>query len=211
MSLSVVGTVGKGTHSISVDLNVQAGEVVGIVGNNGVGKSTLVETIAGIVPLLSGSLSMNEAIWDNASQKVWVSPEKRQCAVVFQDLRLFPHMSVMQNVTFGLRARGVKKESARSIALEFLEKLGAGHLADRKTAQLSGGEGQRVALARALAGNPEVLLLDEPLSAIDADSREQLRLVLGNVLKGFPGVALLVSHDPADVESLASRSIRLGP
>ena len=210
MSLSVVGTVGKGTHSISVDLNVQAGEVVGIVGNNGVGKSTLVETIAGIVPLLSGSLSMNEAIWDDASQKVWVSPEKRQCAVVFQDLRLFPHMSVMQNVTFGLRARGVKKEKARSIALEFLEKLGAGHLADRKTAQLSGGEGQRVALARALAGNPEVLLLDEPLSAIDADSREQVRLVLGNVLKGFPGVALLVSHDPADVESLASRTITLG-
>ena len=209
MSLSVVGTVGKGTHSISVDLNVEAGEVVGIVGNNGVGKSTLVETIAGIVPLLSGSLSFNESKWDDASRKVWVSAEQRRCAVVFQDLRLFPHMSVLQNVSFGLRARGAKKDEARSIAIESLEKVGAGHLAERRTAQLSGGEGQRVALARALACHPQVLLLDEPLSAIDADSKDPLRLVLATVLQDFPGVALLVSHDPTDIDSLATRTVSL--
>ncbi len=209
MSLSVIGTIGKGTHAIAVDLTVDAGEVVGIVGHNGAGKTTLVETIVGIVPLLSGSLSLNEVTWDDASQKVWVSPEQRRCAVVFQDLRLFPRMSVLQNVMFGLRTRGISKGEATELAQQKLGLVGASHLVSRKASGLSGGEAQRVALARAIATNPDVLLLDEPLSAIDAASREDLRGVLSAILNDFSGIAVLVSHDPHDVASLATHTVAL--
>jgi ABC-type sulfate/molybdate transport systems ATPase subunit len=119
-------------------------------------------------------------------------------------------MSVLQNVMFGLRSRGATKIDATSASLEKLHVVGAKHLVDRKASELSGGEAQRVALARAIATNPSVLLLDEPLSAIDAASKEPLREVLATVLQEFKGIALLVSHDPEDVASLASRSIRLG-
>ncbi len=210
MSLSVVGHIGKGTHTIPIDVTVEAGEVLGIAGRNGVGKTTLMETIAGIVPLLSGSLSFDGVTWDDASQKVWKSPEQRRCAVVFQDLRLFPHMSVLQNVMFGLRSRGISKNEAQSTARMKLDLVSAEHLVHRKAMGLSGGEAQRVALARAIAAEPDVLLLDEPLSAIDAGSREQLRSVLADVLSAFPGVALLVSHDAKDLTSLATRTLTLG-
>ena len=209
MSLNVKAIVGKGSSSIKVDLEIVPGEVVGIVGSNGIGKTTLVETIAGIIPVRSGEVCCDGVMWDSPRENVWVPPEKRHCAVAFQDTRLFPHMTAMQNVTFGLRARRVSKDEAQHIAHEFLEKVGVGHLAERRTAQLSGGEAQRVALARALAGNPKVLLLDEPLSAIDADSKDQLRLVLSDAFRDFSGIALLVSHDPADVEFLATRTVTL--
>ncbi len=210
MTLTVSGRIGKGSYSMPVDFSAMDGEVVGVVGRNGVGKTTLIETIAGIIPMISGSISLNELGWDKASQKQWVTPEERRCAVVFQDLRLFPHMSVLQNVMFGLRARGVAKSDATRVSLEKLHVVGAEHLAARKASVLSGGEAQRVALARAIATNPSVLLLDEPLSAIDAPSKEPLREVLAAVLQEFEGIALLVSHDPADVSTLASRSITLG-
>ena len=210
VTLFINAIVGKGTSSIEIDLEMAPGEVVGIIGSNGVGKTTLVETIAGIIPVRSGTIRFGDVMWDSPAEKVWVSPEERHCAVAFQDTRLFPHMTVMQNVMFGLRSRGVTKDNAQLIAKECLEKVGVLHLSVRKSAGLSGGEAQRVALARALAGDPKVLLLDEPLSAIDADSKDQLRSVLSEVLQGFPGVALLVSHEPADVESLATRTVTLG-
>ena len=210
MTLTVSGSIGKGSYSMPVDFSATAGEVVGVVGRNGVGKTTLIETIAGIIPMVSGSISLNEVVWDDASHKRWVTPETRHCAVVFQDLRLFPHMSVLQNVMFGLRARGVGKSDATRVSLEKLQVVGAEHLVDRKASVLSGGEAQRVALARAIANKPSVLLLDEPLSAIDAVSKEPLRGVLANVLSAYEGVTLLVTHDSEDVASLASRSIQLG-
>ena len=210
MTLTVSGSIGKGSYSMAVDFSAMAGEVVGVVGRNGVGKTTLIETIAGIIPMVSGSISLNEVVWDDASHKRWVTPETRHCAVVFQDLRLFPHMSVLQNVMFGLRARGVGKSDATRVSLEKLQVVGAEHLVDRKASVLSGGEAQRVALARAIANKPSVLLLDEPLSAIDAVSKEPLRGVLANVLSAYEGVTLLVTHDSEDVASLASRSIQLG-
>lgn len=210
MTLTVSGSIGKGSYSMAVDFSAMAGEVVGVVGRNGVGKTTLIETIAGIIPMVSGSISLNEVVWDDASHKRWVTPETRHCAVVFQDLRLFPHMSVLQNVMFGLRARGASRSDARATAREQLVAVGAAHLAERKASALSGGEAQRVALARAIANKPSVLLLDEPLSAIDAVSKEPLRGVLANVLSAYEGVTLLVTHDSEDVASLASRSIQLG-
>ena len=210
MTLAVSGEIGKGTYSMPVDFSAVAGEVVGVVGRNGAGKTTLIETIAGIIPMVTGSISLSEVVWDDDSRKQWVTPEERHCAVVFQDLRLFPHMSVLNNVMFGLRARGAAKSDARRVSLEKLRVVGAEHLMDRKASDLSGGEAQRVALARAIATNPSVLLLDEPLSAIDAASKEPLREVLAVVLQEFTGIALIVSHDPADVSTLASRSISLG-
>ena len=210
MTLSIAGDIGKGTHSLSVDFSIEPGEVVGIVGRNGAGKTTLIETIAGIVPMVTGSVVRNGTDWDNAARKMWVSPEKRRCAVVFQDLRLFPHMTAMQNVAFGLRARGMSKGEAHNVAMQKLRVVGAEHLADRQASVLSGGEAQRVALARAIATDPAVLLLDEPLSAIDAASKESLREVVATVLQQFTGIALLVSHDPTDVATLATRTISLG-
>jgi len=210
MTLAVSGEIGKGTYSLSVDFSVVPGEVVGVVGRNGAGKTTLIETIAGIIPMVSGSISLNKLGWDDASHKQWVSPEERRCAVVFQDLRLFPHMSVLQNVMFGLRAHGVAKSDATRVSIEKLHLVGAEHLAARKASVLSGGEAQRVALARAIATRPAVLLLDEPFSAIDAESKEPLRAVLDGVLSTYSGITLLVTHDLKDVESLASRSIQLG-
>lgn len=210
MTLSVAGDIGKGTYSLSVDFLIEPGEVVGIVGRNGAGKTTLIETIAGIVPMVTGSVALNGTDWDNAPLNVWVTPEERRCSVVFQDLRLFPHMTAQQNVAFGLRARGMSKGLANNLAAQKLQVVGAEHLADRRASELSGGEAQRVALARAVATDPAVLLLDEPLSAIDAASRELVREVLATVLQQFTGIALLVSHDPTDVATLATRTVTLG-
>jgi molybdate transport system ATP-binding protein len=209
MTLSVAGDIGKGTYSLSVDFLIEPGEVVGIVGRNGAGKTTLIETIAGIVPMVTGSVALNGTDWDNAAREIWVTPEERRCSVVFQDLRLFPHMTAQQNVAFGLRARGMSKGLANNLAVQKLQVVGAENLADRRASELSGGEAQRVALARAIAIDPAVLLLDEPLSAIDAASKEPVREVLATVLQQFTGIALLVSHDPADVATLATRTVTL--
>jgi ABC-type sulfate/molybdate transport systems ATPase subunit len=125
-------------------------------------------------------------------------------------LHLVGQMTVVDNVALALRARGASRSDARATAREQLVAVGASHLAERKASALSGGEAQRVALARAIAARPAVLLLDEPLSAIDAISKEPLRGVLANVLSTYEGVTLLVTHDSEDVASLASRSIQLG-
>lgn len=210
MSLSIHGRVQRGDFSLVINEEIENGEVVAVVGPNGAGKSTLLHLVAGLVRLHEGSLVVNGMTCDAPEQGVYVQPDNRSIGMMFQGLHLIPQLTSAKNVELALQARKVPRVQRVALRDSLLAQVGAGHLADRKTAQLSGGEAQRVALARALAGDPEVLLLDEPLSAIDADSREQLRLVLGNVLKGFPGVALLVSHDPADVESLAGRTITLG-
>lgn len=210
MNLSIHGRVQRGDFSLVINEEIENGEVVAVVGPNGAGKSTLLHLVAGLVRLHEGSLVVNGMTCDAPEQDVYVQPDNRSIGMMFQGLHLIPQLTSAKNVELALQARKVPRVQRVALRDSLLAQVGAGHLADRKTAQLSGGEAQRVALARALAGDPEVLLLDEPLSAIDADSREQLRLVLGNVLEGFPGVALLVSHDPADVESLASRTITLG-
>jgi molybdate transport system ATP-binding protein len=210
MSLSIHGRVQRGNFTLDLNEEFHNGEVVAVVGPNGTGKSTLLHLVAGLVRLHEGSLVWNGVTCDEPGQDVYVQPENRSIGMMFQGLHLIPQLTAAKNVELALQARKVPRAQRASLRDSLLSQVSANHLADRKTAQLSGGEGQRVALARALAGNPEVLLLDEPLSAIDADSREQLRLVLGNVLKGFPGVVLLVSHDPADIESLATRTVTLG-
>jgi molybdate transport system ATP-binding protein len=134
---------------------------------------------------------------------VFVPPEERHIGVVFQDYLLFPHLTVTENVAFGLRSSGVSRNEARRTARSWLQRLGIGTLADRRPRDLSGGQAQRVALARALIAEPQLLLLDEPLAALDATTRVDLRHVLADHLREFPGPRLLITHDPTEAFLLA--------
>ena len=209
MSISLQGTIGRGEFERSLNFSVADGEVLAITGPNGSGKSTIIHTIAGLVPLRSGQLQSDNITWDAPGLKQWVAPENRTCAVAFQDLRLFPHMNVISNVAYGLRAHGVNKDEARSRSTAVLARVGLSLFETRRPNELSGGERQRVALARALVVEPRVLLLDEPLSAVDVASRAALRELLPEVLTTFAGATILVTHDLGDVEALATRSLSL--
>ena len=204
MTISLQGVVGRGEFERVLDFSVSDGEVLAITGPNGSGKSTVIHTIAGLIPMRSGQLIADNTTWDSSTTNTWVEPENRTCAVVFQDLRLFPHMSVIANVAYGLRARGMHKDEALSRAETLLTRVGLKSFEMRRPNNISGGERQRVALARALVLEPRVLLLDEPLSAVDAASRSDLRDLLPELLAGFSGATILVTHDQTDVEALAS-------
>ena len=209
MSIDLHGVVGRDQFQREVHIALQDGEVLAITGVNGSGKSTIVHTVAGLVPLISGTLSCDGNTWDAPTDHIWVNPENRSCAVVFQDVRLFPHMKVIANVTYGLRAKRTKKNVADATATDVLAQVGLAGYEERRVTELSGGERQRVALARALVMKPRVLLLDEPFAAVDAESREGLRTVLAEVMATFGGATILVSHDTTDVESLATARLAL--
>ena len=209
MSISLQGTIGRGEFERTLNFSVADGEVLAITGPNGSGKSTIIHTIAGLVPLRSGQLQSDNITWDVPDSRQWVAPENRTCAVVFQDLRLFPHMNVISNVAYGLRAHGLAKDEAHSRSAALLACVGLSSFETRRPNELSGGERQRVALARALVVEPRVLLLDEPLSAVDVASRAALRDLLPELLSTFAGATILVTHDLGDVEALATRSLSL--
>ena len=209
MTISLQGVVGRGEFERVLDFSVSDGEVLAITGPNGSGKSTVIHTIAGLIPMRSGQLVSDDTTWDSSTTSTWVEPENRTCAVVFQDLRLFPHMSVISNVAYGLRARGMHKDETLSRAETLLTRVGLKSFEMRRPNNISGGERQRVALARALVLEPRVLLLDEPLSAVDAASRSDLRDLLPELLAGFSGATILVTHDQTDVEALATATFGL--
>jgi molybdate transport system ATP-binding protein len=209
MSLVLNGAIARGDFHREVSISLTDGDVLAVTGINGSGKSTILHTIAGLLALRNGTICCDEKIWDSSSDDVFVEAEHRSCAVVFQNLRLFPHMDVISNVAFGLRAHGVKKQEAHAQSLQALSQVGLHNCEVRSPQQLSGGEQQRVALARALVLKPQVLLLDEPFTAIDANSRAALRTLMPEVLASFPGVTVLVSHDPTDVESMANSHLEL--
>jgi molybdate transport system ATP-binding protein len=209
MNISLNGVVGRGNFERAIDISVSDGEVLAITGPNGSGKSTVIHTIAGLIPLRSGQLVADGTTWDSSTENIWLEPEKRTCAVVFQDLRLFPHMNLLSNVAYGLRARGVHKDEATERSRKMLERVGLVSFEMRRANNISGGECQRAALARALVLEPRVLLLDEPLSAVDSPSRSDLRELLPEILAGFAGATILVTHDQADIETLATTSIGL--
>jgi molybdate transport system ATP-binding protein len=148
-------------------------------------------------------------VLDDTATDEHVAPEARPVGVVFQNYLLFPHLSALENVAFGLRSRGVPKAEARARAAEWLDRVGLAGFEANRPKQLSGGQAQRVALARALATEPRLLLLDEPLAALDASSRLETRRELRRQLDGYDGVRLLVTHDPVEAIALAERLVVL--
>ncbi|HEX6350204.1 MAG TPA: ABC transporter ATP-binding protein [Candidatus Dormibacteraeota bacterium] len=205
MSLEVSARVRLGSLDLDVELAVADGEVVALLGPNGAGKSTLLRVLAGLQPLDGGRVVLDGAVLDDAEAGRFVPPERRPVGFVFQDYLLFPHLTVLDNVEFGLRSRGLPPARAR----EWLARVGLGELASARPAALSGGQAQRVALARALATDPRLLLLDEPLAALDASSRAALRRELKRHLESFGGIRLVVTHDPVEAAALADRVVVL--
>ncbi|MEW6060189.1 MAG: ABC transporter ATP-binding protein [Actinomycetota bacterium] len=209
MSLRVDVRARRGTFIVEAAFHAEPGRTLALLGPNGAGKSTLVDVLAGLLPPEAGTVTLEAITLDDATAGTHTDPEARPVGVVFQGLLLFPHLSAAENVAFPLRARGIPRQEALRRATELLADLG---LADRVSARprdLSGGEAQRVALARALAAEPRLLLLDEPLSALDVRSRTQIRALLRRTLVEFPGVRLLVTHDPVEAMTLADRLVLL--
>jgi len=195
----------RGTLDLTVDLSVAPGETLALVGPNGAGKTTCLLALAGLLGIDDGQIELDGRLLDGGPGGVHVPPEARRAGVLFQDPLLFPHLDAAANVAFGLRARGVPRGEAVARAEEWLRRVGLGGRTRARPAQLSGGQAQRVALARALATAPRMLLLDEPLSAVDASARIALRRELRAQLDGFDGVRVLVAHDAVDAFAFADR------
>jgi molybdate transport system ATP-binding protein len=198
-----------GSFELDVTLDAEPGEIVALLGPNGAGKTTVFRCLAGLLPIDDGRIELDGIALDDPAADVFMAPEHRPVAVVFQDYLLFPNLTALENVAFGLRARGVAKPEARARAVAWLERVGLGDHAGHRPRALSGGQAQRVALARALATEPRLLLLDEPLAALDAGTRSDVRRDLRRHLTTFDGVRLLVTHDPVDAYALADRVVIL--
>ena len=190
---------------LDATLHVSGGSVLALLGPNGAGKSTALRVIAGLLPASAGHVRVGERTWEDLASGVRLATEQRSIGVVFQDYLLFPTMTARDNVAFGLRAKGQDKAAARERANEWLARVGLLEQADQRPLQLSGGQAQRVALARALATTPQVLLLDEPLAALDAGTRMSVRGDLRRHLGEFSGATVLVTHDPLDALILADQ------
>ncbi len=199
--------VDHGAFRLDAGLRIGPGEVVALLGPNGAGKTSALRALAGLIPLSAGHITLAERDLDRPGRQVWTAPERRPIGVVFQDYRLFPHLSVLDNVAFGPRRQGRPRNQARDQAAGWLDRVGLADQAHRKPRHLSGGQAQRVALARALAVNPVLLLLDEPLAALDARTRLETRTELHRHLVEHPGATLLVTHDPLDALVLADRLV----
>ncbi len=191
--------------TLEVQLRVLAGTTTAIMGPNGSGKTTLLRCLAGLVATEAGRVTLAGRLVDDPAADIWVPPDQRPVGYAFQDVRLFGHLSALENVAFGLRCRGASRAAARRGALAGLGAVGLKEFTGAKPAQLSGGQAQRVGLARALASRPEVLLLDEPFSATDIDVRPQLR----HQVQAAGATVVLVTHDPTDVEHLADQVLTL--
>lgn len=192
--------------AVDVALEVAAGETVAVMGPSGAGKSTLLQALAGLEPLTAGEIAVEGRVVDRvAAPRVRTTPMNRGIVLLGQDARLFPHLSVRENVAFGPRATGVDARTARDSADEWLERVGLPGAGSRMPRELSGGEGQRVAVARALAASPRAVLLDEPLVALDPATAGEIRRMLRDQLTGLTTIA--VTHDAADAVALAERLI----
>ncbi|MEX2292576.1 MAG: ABC transporter ATP-binding protein [Acidimicrobiales bacterium] len=208
-ALQVAGVVEAGELSLDVELEVGPDETVAVLGPNGAGKTTLLRAISGLRPLTSGVVRLDGRVLDEPTSRTWVPPEDRSVGVVFQDLLLFPFLNVTDNVAFGLEAAGLGRAAARTASTTWLERFGLGDRAKDSVRDLSGGESQRVAVARALAPVPRALLLDEPLSSLDADVRATVRRQLRGHLAQHSGPCIVVTHDPLDAAILADRVVVL--
>ncbi|MFE9244026.1 ABC transporter ATP-binding protein [Nocardiopsis sp. NPDC006938] len=189
----------RGDFTLDVALTARPGEIIALLGPNGAGKSSALRALAGLVPLTGGRLLLDGA--DETTTAV----EHRPIGMVFQDYLLFEHLSALDNVAFGPRCQGEGRARARARAAALLDHMGLADQARSRPRELSGGQAQRVALARALAVRPRLLLLDEPMAALDASTRIDVRARLRHLLEDFDGVTVLVTHDPLDAMVLADR------
>ena len=203
MGLQAALRVARHTHVVDVELTVADGETIALVGRNGAGKTTVLEALAGLIPLESGRIELDDRRIDT------LDTEQRGIGLAFQDGMLFPRMSARENVAFAARARGRRAPEARAHADRLLARLAPTVDPTARPTQLSGGERQRVTLARTLASEPRLLLLDEPLAAVDASARPALRTVLRDVLASFSGPSIIVTHDPVEAMTLADRLVLL--
>ena len=201
MTLHAAIRVSRESFLLDMDLHVAAGEVVALLGPNGAGKTTTLRVLAGLVRPDHAEIDLD------GTDLHALPTETRPIGMVFQDYLLFAHLSALDNVAFGPRCRGESKASARRVARDLLDRVGLGEHADTRPGALSGGQAQRVALARALAVRPRLLLLDEPLAALDAHTRLSIRAELRRHLADFGGVTVVVTHDPLDAMVLADRLV----
>ncbi|MBF4580068.1 ABC transporter ATP-binding protein [Frigoribacterium sp. VKM Ac-2530] len=218
----------RGSFALKLDLDVAPGEVVALLGPNGAGKSSALGALAGLLPAAGSRVVVDGHVLDgygldgygrdgygldgpgaDDGPVVRVPARDRRVGTVFQDHRLFPHLTALENVAFGPRSRGVRARAARELAQVELRRVGLASLAGRRPSELSGGQSQRVAVARALAADPRLLLLDEPLAALDAEQRPAVRTALADVLQEVRVATLLVTHDPVDAVALADRVVVL--
>ena len=188
----------RGPFRVEPRFDVVAGRPLALVGPNGAGKTTVLHALAGHLGVESGGIRLGDR------QLVGLPPQARRVGVVFQDFLLFPHLTVADNVAYGIRMRGIRRTAARAATLPWLERFNLVELAARYPHELSGGQAQRVALARALAAEPESLLLDEPMAALDVEVRDEVRAELAGYLRDFAGPTVIVTHSAADVTALAT-------
>ncbi|MFM1872273.1 MAG: hypothetical protein RL398_1695 [Planctomycetota bacterium] len=209
MNLVADMQVRRGTFDLNVCLEARAGETVALLGPNGAGKSSCLLALLGALPIDTGRIALGSKVLDKGSEDGFVPTERRRFGMVFQDGMLFPHLSVLDNVAYGLRSRGMARRTAAAQAEVWLRRVGMADAGALRASRLSGGQRQRVALARALASEPELLLLDEPLAAVDASGRILLRREMRAQLAGFAGPRIVVTHDLGDALALADRMIVL--
>lgn len=206
-------TAAVADRGVDLAFNVAAGEVLAVVGPNGAGKSTAMSVVAGLLRAERATVRVGDRILTDTAERVHVAVHDRRIGLLLQDPMLFPHMTVLGNVLFAARhARTASNAEPGSLARQWLHRVGAAEWADRRPAELSGGQAQRVALARALAADPDVLLLDEPLAGLDVAGAAAVRPILRDVLtQERPSLrpAVLVTHDLLDVLSIADRVLVL--
>lgn len=186
-------------------LEIEAGTTAALLGPNGSGKSTAVDALTGIVPIDDGIVRLGDAVLDDPATDRFVAPEERRVGVVFQGYLLFEHLDVRDNIAFGLTSSGLSRSTARARSDDWIDRFDLAGLANRCPSELSGGQAQRVALARALAIDPAMVLLDEPLAALDVESRVLLRRTLADQLGAVAGPRMLITHDPSEAFLLADR------
>lgn len=194
-------------RGVDFDIALEHGEVLAVLGPNGVGKSTLLLMIAGLLRPDHGRIELGGTVVTDTEAGTFVAAHARGVAMLSQQAMLFPHMSAAANVAYGPRCRGLSRSAARRTARHWLDAVGAGQLADRKPEQLSGGQAQRVAVARALAAEPKLLLLDEPMAALDVTAAPALRRLLREILGEADRTAIIVTHDLLDALAIADKVV----